>query len=254
MSDVAAHIRARGLVPRLDGPIRPSPLDVEIGPGSVTCLVGEHGDLRTAWLRALGDVDPPLTGRLDLLGGLDLGSDQSGSGDLRCRLGFVTRTAPLLSVINGLRNVMLPALYHRRGSYPDLEARARELIADVGCDADLSLLPAYLTERQRRQLAIARAVMMSPLVLMIDQPFGGLAPAARELIAGYLNHWSSQPGHALVVATDDLGFVKQAANRIIHVAAGGCYCFNGWQDYLAADVAVVQRELAASREAMAIFE
>jgi len=254
VSEAAVLIRARALLPESGRPGRPAPLDYEISVGSVTCLVGEEGALCTPWLRALGAVDPPLEGNLELLGSLAVDDGPEGGCGLRCRLGFVTRTAPLLSVLNGLRNVMLPALYHQRDGVAALESRALGLIADIGCEADLDLLPSYLTELQRRQLAIARAVMLEPQVLMIDNPFGCLAASVRRPIADYLRRWSSQEGHALVVATDDLGFVKRCASGIVHVAGEGCYCFNGWQDYLAADVAAVQRELAARREAVAIFD
>jgi polar amino acid transport system ATP-binding protein len=205
------------------------PLNTAIGTCGITCLVGDDSQALAAYLRALGGVDSPRSGELHLFDVPFVGCSQQHWQQLRLKLGFVTRTAPILSVLNGLENTVLPALYHKRMSRPEAESAARTLLQELRCEADLSLLPAYLTPLERTQLAIARAAILAPPVLLLEEPFHDLDIDEHDCINPYLGQWAKT--HALVVSTRNLNFVKRYADRILFAGEDRILYFDAWQAF-----------------------
>ncbi|MGM0593474.1 MAG: ATP-binding cassette domain-containing protein [Pseudomonadota bacterium] len=237
-------ILADRLVPWFESPLPPLTLRLE-APGT-TCLIGAHSEHLTAYLRTLGGIDPPLSGSLQLFGEPLEGMGQRQWQQLRPRLGFVTRTAPLLSVLNGLDNITLPALYHRHLTRPQARRRAEELLQELAFEADTNSLPAYLSPLQRTQLAIARAAILSPPVLFLEEPFHGLDASEYGGIEPFLRRWSEQ--QALVVSTRNLRFVKRQGQQILFAAAEKILYFDNWAALTASTNRDVQKLLRNYRD------
>jgi ABC-type transporter Mla maintaining outer membrane lipid asymmetry ATPase subunit MlaF len=190
------------------------------------CLIGPDSTRLCAYLRTLAGVEPPQQGELLLFGQCLTTLDKRRWREQRQQLGFVARNAPLLSVLRGLDNVMLPALYHKRLSPSEARARATALLAQTGCSGDIHQLPAYLSQQQRLQLAIARATILDPAVLFIEQPFAGLSLAEQEPIYHYL--LDSRDTRAQVLATHNLRLVHELATQILFIGTQQVYHFTSW--------------------------
>lgn len=227
-------------------------LSCDIHADTLTCLLGAQG-LRTSCLRVLGGVDPPQEGDLRLLGHQAGRLNAASWLILRRRIGFVSRTAPLLSVLNGWRNVTLPALYHRMGDAQAIEARARALLECLDYDANHGVLPAYMSYMQRQHLAIARALMLQPDVLFIDDPFNGLEPWEQDLMRTYLTGPARGEGRALVIASHDMRYVRDHGDVIVFVKPGEALVFTGWQAFIDSSDETVQAFLLSQRQACADF-
>ena len=139
-------IAGRELVPSGTKSVLPA-LSLSVRTGSVTCLVGPDGSGKSHYLRALAGIDAVRAGQLTLLGRSAYNLDEEEWRQMRARIGFLGSRTPLISFFNGWRNVLFPALYHRLAPPAEVEAKARELIAALGIDADLEELPAYLDGR-----------------------------------------------------------------------------------------------------------
>jgi len=202
-------------------------LTIEIAGTGTTCLLGEDSTILAKYLRTMGGVDDYRSGELKLFGQTFAKVSQHEWRRTRLNIGFVTRTAPLLSVLNGMENVILPALYHKIMARAEAEASAKVILSGLHCTADLSLLPAYLTPLERTQLAIARAAIMSPPVLLLEEPYHELEVNEHNTINAFLADWAKK--QALVVATRNLHFVKQQADKIIFAGGNKILYFDTWQ-------------------------
>ncbi len=242
-------LRAEGLVPAgLDAPA----LDLTLDSGLVL-LCGPGQSRLSAWLHALAGLTPPAAGTLQLLGRPLAGAGAHRWQQLRRRAGFVSPQVPLLSIMSGLRNVMLPALYHRLAPEHEVERRAQTLLGEIAYDADHGLLPAYMSELQRRHLLIARALMLEPRLLLLEQPLAGLDAPAADLLRDYLVGKVRPRLELLLVAANDALLARQA-DAVLFVGRQGVRLFDSWAALLASPADEVQRYLAMERRTCAALE
>lgn len=246
MSDEAL-LHAVGLVPAaLAGVL---PLDLTLS-GGLVVLVGPGREQISTWLYALAGLEPLAAGRLQLLGRPASEVDAVQRREFWHQLGFVTPQAPLLSIISGLRNVMLPALYHRLAPEAEAERRACALLGEIAYDADHYVLPAFMGELQRRHLLIARALMLEPRVLMLEQPLDGLDVPVADLLRDYIVGKVRPRVNLLVVAAND-ALLAQRADVVLFVGRQGVRRFAHWAELLACPADEVQHYLQYERRACA---
>lgn len=221
-SDNTPLITAISLIPADET----SPIDLEVLPHDGICLIGPDSSRLTRYLRALAAAEPPEAGKLTMLGHTLESMNKRQWREQRQQIGFVARGAPLLSVLPGLENVMLPALYHNRMTREEAKVRAIELLEENQCECDYSKLPAHLTQQQRLHLAIARATILEPEILFIDEPFSGLSLTEQRPVFDYLV--GSRSKRALVVATHNLHLVKELAPQILFLGKSSAMHFANW--------------------------
>ncbi|MDE2234318.1 MAG: ATP-binding cassette domain-containing protein [Gammaproteobacteria bacterium] len=221
-------------------------LDLEIPAARLVALVGPAGAGKSTWLRTLAAVDPPAGGRLSILGEDASNLNETRWRQLRCRAAFVTMGAPLLSVVDGLTNLMLPALYHRTGNAEQVRAQAEEILDFLGYAGDTHTLPAYLNQHQRLLIAIGRCLMLAPQLMFLDEPFYMTDDASRRNESGMYRRLAQERGMAILVATHNLGFVKRFADQIVFVQKHCIWKFENWQAFAASPVAEVRAFLDAA--------
>jgi polar amino acid transport system ATP-binding protein len=230
MNAKVSLLEAQGLRPRnADGSAFAHGLSLEVAPGETVCLVGPNGGGKTAYLRALAAVDVPADGSLKLCGRNALGLDDVTWRALRLKAAYVGEGAPLLSVVNGLINVTLPAMYHHLGSAPQVQAAAQDILKFLDYPGRLDVLPAYLNQHERLLLAIARCLMLSPELLFLDEPFHMTDNACREREAAVYSKLTTERGLGLLIATHNLGFVRRHADRIVFTHPAWVGVFAGWK-------------------------
>jgi phospholipid/cholesterol/gamma-HCH transport system ATP-binding protein len=232
MSTPAPIITARGLVAEglLGTTVAERPLDLAIGRGEMVCLIGPKGTGKTQLLRALAGLEPPAAGTVDLLGRRTATLDAEGWLDLRRRAAFITSDAPLLSVVEAVVNVTLPALYHRIGEPTAVRAEAVALLDKLGWDGDLRLLPAFLDEHQRRLLALARCLILKPVVLFVDEPFRMIDVSGWRHFGAVFEGLVRDDRLAVLMVTHNLPFVRESGARILFCGSHGPRLFADWRE------------------------
>ncbi len=220
-------VQARALIPRFAATDYISDtLDLDIYDDSLTCVVGPDSSGKSHYLRALAGIDPPAAGSLRLLG-RDLGTiDRQAWRGLRAEVGYLGPATALLSNLDGLENVMLPALYHRKGDPARIHAAAEALLQTIGGRGYTGVLPAYMREIQRRKLAVARVLLLEPRVLFLDNPFRSLDMLAAAELNELLRRRMCAPGLALVMATEELSYAEEHGARILFVSRGRVSAFD----------------------------
>lgn len=217
-------IQLRAAQPYPPGTVELTPISLAIEAGTVVGVSGEHRPNQEAYLRMIAGIDPVADGVVDHV-------DPSGGGSLYGMVGFVTWRVPLVAVFDGVTNVTLPTLYHRRETAAVVEERARRLLGAIDYQADHRVLPAFMTPLQRMHLLIARALMLQPAVLCLEEPFFGLDPWARDRMAEYLNTLKAS-GLALVIVTRDLDFLSRHADHLLFVDQSGARPFADWPSFV----------------------
>jgi lipoprotein-releasing system ATP-binding protein len=178
-------------------------LDLAVAPGERLAIVGPSGSGKSTLLALLGGLEPPSRGRV-LWQGHDLADlDERARAQLRNReLGFLFQAHHLLPQLSALENTLVPTLVRGAAALrAEREVRARALLARVGLEARLAHRPAELSGGERARVALVRALVNGPELLLADEPTGALdARSADELAALFLD-LNEREGVALVVVT-----------------------------------------------------
>ncbi len=172
-----------------------------LAPGDRMAIMGPSGSGKSTLLSILGALEEPTSGtvRLDGADPSSMTPDQRAAFRNR-RIGFVFQVHHLLAGCTAIDNVVLPAL--ATGSVSrDIEVRARRLLERVGLGDRLGSLPAELSGGERQRVAVARAVVLSPRLILADEPTGQLDAHASATVTELLVDLAAESGGMLVVVT-----------------------------------------------------
>jgi predicted ABC-type transport system involved in lysophospholipase L1 biosynthesis ATPase subunit len=180
-----------------------SDVSLALSAGESVAIVGPSGSGKSTLLNIMGTLDRPTSGRV-LLDGQDLASlgDAALAAVRSRRIGFVFQLHHLLPQCTALENVLVPTLAVRDGaSAAEGEKRARQLMERVGLAKRLEYRPGLLSGGERQRVAVARALINRPALLLADEPTGSLDRASADDLAQLLVDLNREEGVTLVVVT-----------------------------------------------------
>ncbi len=179
-------------------------LDLVIEAGRSTAITGRSGSGKTTLLSVLGLMRPPSGGRLQIAG-RDVGDlTASGAAALRNELlGFVFQNYSLVEHLSVFENVALPLMYGRRSTRADTRERVVRQLAAVGLEGFERRRPRSLSGGEQQRVAVARALVRGPRVVLADEPTGALDTKTGENVMAHLRTATVESGAALVVVTHD---------------------------------------------------
>ncbi|MDY0227560.1 MAG: ABC transporter ATP-binding protein [Desulfomicrobium apsheronum] len=193
-------------------------VDLEIGRGGLTCIVGPSGHGKSTLMHLLGGLDRPSSGRVEL-DGQDMFELRDGElAALRSRkIGFVFQFFNLLQSLTARENVET-ALMLAAASETRQKERAEELLALVGLSDKINAKPGQLSGGQQQRVAIARALANDPPVLLMDEPTGNLDSAAEAEVLGVLEDLV-QKGKTVILVTHSADIAARA-DTLVRVRDG----------------------------------
>ena len=188
-----------------------------VGAGDTCAIVGPSGSGKTTLLGLCAGLDQPTSGTVELCG-VDLSPlDEDERAEVRNQyVGFVFQTFRLLPTLTALENVMVPA--ELRGD-TDPQARAAELLDQVGLGDRLDHYPSQLSGGERQRVAMARAFINRPRVLFADEPTGNLDAETADRIEDLLFDLNETADTTLVLVTHDEELAAQT-ERVLHLRGG----------------------------------
>ena len=189
-------------------------IDLKIGKGEVVAVVGPSGAGKTTLLQIIGTLDRPNSGRV-FLHGTDISTlnDQKLSEFRNENIGFIFQFHQLLPEFNALENVCIPAMIKGQ-SLKDSKVRALELLTQMGLQDRISHKPSELSGGEQQRVAVARALMNNPSVILADEPSGNLDSANRNELHQLFFKLRDLYGQTFVIVTHDNELAQMADRRI----------------------------------------
>ena len=191
-------------------------VSLQVHPGEMVAILGRPGSGKSTLLHMLGCLLRPDSG-LVRIEGLDMARlDKEEFIQSRGeKIGFVFQAFKLLPGETALANVELP-LKHRGLSAWDRREKTEAVLQSVGLGNRLDYTLGRLSERQRQCVAIARALVHEPAVVLLDEPTRALDGTSQEELIGLLQHLNDQ-GHTIIMTTSDSG-VASFCRRVLRIA------------------------------------
>jgi len=191
-------------------------VNLELAQGESAAIVGASGSGKSTLLNLIGALDRPTSGRV-LVDGADLsGLDENALADFRNRrIGFVFQAHHLLPQCTALENALIPTLplpaNAERNAAPE---RARRLLARVGLGARLDHRPGQLSGGERQRVAVVRALINQPGLLLADEPTGALDRASSDALGQLLLELNAEEKVTLLVVTHASDLAARMARRL----------------------------------------
>jgi len=190
-------------------------LNLTVERGEFVAITGESGCGKSTLLQVLGVLDRPDSGRV-MIEGTDVfeGDDETLSRLRNERIGFVFQFHHLLPEFTALENVMMPALVG--GQRPDeARRRATDLLAQVGLADRREHRPGELSGGEKQRVAIMRALMNAPDIVLADEPTGNLDEHTADVLHRELIRISQELGQTVIVVTHNRDFADMAGREMI---------------------------------------
>ncbi len=189
-----------------------------LDPGELVALVGPSGSGKSTILGIAAGLDAPTSGRV-VIDGTDVSRmPERPLSRLRSRrIGMVFQSYNLLPTLTALENVELPLLVPGQPRRPP--GRARELLAGLGLEHRLHHRPSQLSGGEQQRVAVARALVTDPALLVADEPTGNLDTATGEALVDVLLEVRRHHGTTVLVATHNDALARRA-DRVLRVRDG----------------------------------
>lgn len=194
-------------------------IDLDIEKGEVVSIVGPSGAGKTTLLQIMGTLDKADGGSIEI-DGIDVSrlKQKELSKFRNQKIGFVFQFHQLLPEFTALENIMIPAFIAGKNK-SEAKERAEELLAFMGLTDRASHKPNELSGGEKQRVAVARALMNHPVVIMADEPSGSLDSKNKEELHRLFFELRDKMGQTFIIVTHDEALAT-LSDRIIHMADG----------------------------------
>lgn len=199
-------------------------IDLTIAQGEIVSIVGPSGAGKTTLLQIIGTLDKPDAGSLTI-NGTDVSrlNEKALSAFRNQNIGFVFQFHQLLPEFTALENVMIPALIGSTKA-PTAREKAQRILNDLGLADRVEHKPAELSGGEKQRVAVARALINDPAVILADEPSGSLDSHNKEELHALFFDLRDRLGQTFVIVTHDETLAEKS-DRVIHIKDG--IVFNG---------------------------
>ena len=221
-------------------------VSLEVQEGEFLAIIGESGSGKSTLLSLMGGLDTPTGGSLTV-DGIDVYALRGEKlADFRSEyLGFVFQSFQLIPYLTSMENTMLP-LAIKSMKTREKRAAAEHALKRVGLGDKLDRLPNQLSGGEQERVALARAIVNDPPVILADEPTGNLDSKNGERVMEMLGDLNRE-GITIVLVTPNIGYTKWAS-RVIKLQDGRIVSFTGEDEYCATVADSEQRGAAAAEE------
>ena len=210
-----SHVRLDGVSMAFGERIVLDSLSCGFPRGKISVILGGSGSGKSTLLRLVGGLVRPQAGAV-IVGDVDVTRlSERRLYDVRKKLGMMFQGGALLDSLTVFDNIAFPLREHTRMSEEEIAAEVHDRLAAVGLSNVDALLPGELSGGMLKRVALARAIIRKPEVLLCDEPFSGLDPASTKRIERLLVRMNRQYGSTMVVVSHHIPSTMRMADRVL---------------------------------------
>ena len=191
-------------------------IDFELHAGEKVVIIGPSGSGKSTFLRCLNRLEEPTSGEIYFR---DTPITDKNIREIRTKVGMVFQHFNLINNLTVLENLTLAPVKLHKMDQTSAEKKARNLLRHIGLLDKIHAFPASLSGGEKQRIAIIRAMMMEPEVLLFDEPTSALDPESIGDVLSLIRELSST-GIAMIIITHEMNFAREIASRIIFIDNG----------------------------------
>lgn len=189
--------------------------------GRLSCVLGGSGSGKSTMLRLIGGLLLPDAGRILVDGQNVPDLSERALFDLRKRIGMMFQGGALLDSETVFDNLAFPLREHARLTPVEIRERVTATLAAVGLHDVEELLPNQLSGGMMRRVALARALIMGPVICLCDEPFSGLDPISVRLVEALFQRINRDTDLTMIVVSHDVASTRRIADHVVVLLPGG---------------------------------
>jgi polar amino acid transport system ATP-binding protein len=193
-------------------------VNIEISKGEVVVVIGPSGSGKSTFLRCLNLLEQPTGGEI-IFEGISITDKSTDINKLREKMGMVFQQFNLFPNMTVLENITLSPIKVKKLSKEEAETIAYSLLKRIGLEDKAKAYPAQLSGGQKQRIAIARALAMSPDVMLFDEPTSALDPEMVGEVLDVMKELASE-GMTMIVVTHEMGFAREVGDRVVFMDGG----------------------------------
>jgi polar amino acid transport system ATP-binding protein len=193
-------------------------IDFEVDSGQVVCVIGPSGSGKSTLLRCVNRLEEPTSGKI-FVEGVEVTDPDVDLDGLRSRIGMVFQQFNLFPHLTVMDNLTIAQQKVKKRSKDEAQQIARTNLEKVGLADREGAYPAHLSGGQQQRIAIARALSMSPDLMLFDEPTSALDP---ELVGDVLDVMKdlASEGMTMMVVTHEMGFAREVGDKLVFMDGG----------------------------------
>ena len=194
--------------------------NLNVAHGETVAVLGRSGTGKSVLLRLLIGLQKPDSGHIRIDGQEITGLEGKPLNEIRKKIGFLFQQGALYDSLTVEQNVEFPLSRHSTLSPEERKGRARELLQSVGMEKDIDKMPSQISGGMQKRVGLARALALSPAIVLLDEPTAGLDPITAAEIGELISQLQEKHKMTSIVVTHDLHGARHFANRLVMLDQG----------------------------------